>query len=142
MISSISKTTPILLDSNVIIAYFRTNESLHEIATKFIEGRENFLVSDYVISEVMTVLQLRESREIMKKAVEVLTQNKHVSILRLTWEELAQTVNFMQESSKEISFIDCSLLILARSRGLIVGTFDQDMIATGEDIDVVDLANN
>jgi predicted nucleic acid-binding protein len=141
MKSSTSEARPILIDSCVLIAYFRKDETQHQIATDFINGLEKFFVNDYVISEVMTVLQLRESRETMKKAVEVLSRNKHVQILRLTWEEFAQTVDFMQKSSEEISFVDCSLLILGRSRELLVGTFDKALIATGKDVDMLDIEN-
>ncbi len=139
MKSFTSENRSVLVDSCVLIAYFRTEEADHQIALDFINGLGKFFVNDYVISEVMTVLQLKENRETMKTAVEVLSKNKQVQILRLTWEEFAQTVEFMQKSSTEISFVDCSLLILARSRELLVGTFDKGLIATGKDVDMLDV---
>lgn len=123
-----------LVDTSVLISYFRAEERDHKNAQTFLEGLKHFLVTDYILMEFMTILQLREGRTPMKNAMEWITNNKEVDILRLTQEELGQTIELMQSCSKKISFADCSSLVLAKSRDLKVATLDKEMIKAGEEL--------
>lgn len=116
-----------LLDSNVIIAKFRENEEKHASAKQFIEKLEGFVITDYILSEVATVLQLRDGKEKALQTIDFLLSTKGILHTRLTQEELEMTLDLFMKQEGKISFVDASLLILARSRDLTLATFDQDL---------------
>ena len=127
-----NKTT--LVDTSVLVAYFRKEEKDHENSQAFLESLDRFSITDYILLEFMTVLQIREGRSAMKTAMEFLKGNKDVDILRLTQVELSETIHFMQNCSKEISFADASSLVIAKSRDFKVATLDKEMVKAGEEL--------
>lgn len=127
-----NKTT--LVDTSVLVAYFRKEEKDHDNSQAFLESLGRFSITDYILLEFMTVLQIREDRSAMKTAMEFLKGNKDVDILRLTQVELSETIQFMQNCSKEISFADASSLVIAKSRDFKVATLDKEMVKAGEEL--------
>ena len=121
-----------LIDSNLIIAYFRPKEDKHEAACKFIDSLESFAIHDYVLLEVSTVLQLREGHDTAKQAIDFLQNTDGLKFLRLSQEELEMTLDLFLKQQEKISFIDASLLILSRERELTLATLDQDLIKCGK----------
>lgn len=117
-----------LVDSSVIVAFFRTSEENHNEAAKLLSSLEAFSVNDYILSEVATVLRIKESLPILRKAVDLLRSTEGISLLRLTDKELHQAIDFFLSSKKKLSFVDASLVVLAKSRGLKLLTFDKDLI--------------
>lgn len=116
-----------LVDSNLIIAYFRPTEDKHHSACKFIDALESFAINDYILLEVCTVLQLREGHDAAAQAVDFLQKTKGLSFLRLNEEELEMTLDLFLKQKEKISFIDASLLILSKERDLTLATLDQDL---------------
>lgn len=86
-----------------------------------------FTVSDYVVSEVATVLRANEGVQIATRAVSPLSWNSKVEVLRLTEEEFEATTHFFLREKKPISFVDASLVILATKRRCKLVTFDTDL---------------
>ncbi|MFA6024067.1 MAG: PIN domain-containing protein [Candidatus Gracilibacteria bacterium] len=116
----------------MIIAYFRPAEDHHESACKFIDPLESFAIHDYVLSEVATVLQLREGHAVAKQAIDFLQSTEGLKFLRLSQEELEMTLDLFLKQNEKISFIDASLLILSRERDLTLVTLDQDLVKCGK----------
>ncbi len=117
-----------LLDSNIIISFFRSSEETHGLVKEFMNTLDAFAVHDYVLLEIATVLQLKEGKKIANKAVGLLTMTKNVLLLRLTDEELEETVHFFAKQSKKLSFADASLIVLAHNRGFKLATMDKNLI--------------
>ncbi len=116
-----------LLDSSVIISLFRKEETNHRKACEIFANLQGFIISDYVLSEVATVLRLREGLRIATKAVTLLKWNTDVEIIRLTDGELEMTTHLFLREKTQLSFVDASLLILAKKRKLRLVSFDIDL---------------
>lgn len=116
-----------LVDSNLIIAFFRSSEDNHEKARFFISALEQFVVTDYILLEVATVLSLKEGVKVARKAIELLKYTKEIFLFRLTDEELEKTTQFFMRQKHKISFVDASLIVLAENRGLELATFDKTL---------------
>ena len=114
-----------LLDSSIVIAYFRASEPKHAQVKDWVNSMDGFTVSEHVLSEVATVLQIKETKEIANQALEFLSFNHAVLCLRLTQEELEMTIDLFLKQNEGISFIDASLLILAKERDLSLATLDK-----------------
>ena len=121
-----------LLDSNIFIAYFRSNDFHKDKATNLIESLDSFFITDNVLFEVGTVLLLKEGPVIAEKATKFLSENNIITILKLNTQEFLDTVsNFPYQNSK-LSFIDISLLILAKNRNLKLISFDEELMKAYE----------
>ena len=118
----------ILLDTNIIVALFRSSELDHVRAKELIEPLEEFAISDYVLGEILTVLQLRESKAIAEQALDYLTSTKTVLLVRLSQDELEMSYDFFKKQGENLSFTDVSLLILSRERDYSLATLDKDLI--------------
>jgi len=114
----------LLLDSNIFIAYFRQEEEKHAEAQQIIHQAPQIIINDYVLSEIYTVLMLRESYEIAKKVLSWIASNPKIVIQRLTNEEIQSTVAFIQKQKTLLSFVDITLIIMSRERNYELATFD------------------
>ena len=70
---------------------------------------------------------MRESKIIAKKAMDILSNNQNIEILRLTSEELLKTLQAFQEQKTAFSFVDISLKVLAETRSARIITFDKKL---------------
>lgn len=118
----------ILLDTNILVALFRSSELDHARAKELVEPLEEFAISDYVLGEILTVLQLREGKAIAEQALDYLTLTKTVLLVRLSQEELEMSYDFFKKQNEGLSFTDVSLLILSRERKYSLATLDKDLI--------------
>lgn len=116
-----------VLDSSVLIALFRTGETLHEKAVRLFMGKEDFLVMDYVLGEVITVLKLRESFEVSKKCLEFLTSVEGIKIVETDSETFWSAIDFFSENKNKLSFIDTLLFLFSKEHDLQLITFDKDL---------------
>lgn len=117
-----------LVDSNVIIAFFRKEEEDYGSAEQLLSEMKGFVVSDYVLSEVVTILRLKEGVKIAAKAASLLKWNQNVDIIQVNNFELEETLHCFLRSKKNISFVDASLIVLSKKRNLKLVTFDKDLL--------------
>lgn len=115
----------VLFDSNIFISYFRIEEIHHAQAKKFYEDSHEIIITDYVLSEIYTVLLLKETYHIAKEVLQWITKNPKIQVLRLSNEEIMGTVEFIQEKKSLLSFTDASLVFLARKRSFKLLSFDK-----------------
>lgn len=118
-----------LLDSNIFIAYFRQQELLHKEAMDFMSGLSAAYITDHILFEIGTVLMLRETHEIARKAISLITNNADIDVLRLTEREFQDSIQIFlsQERASKLSFVDCSCIALCNSRGFSLKTFDTSL---------------
>ena len=117
-----------ILDSCVLIAYFRIEEEHHEESKKLINKATEIILNDYVLGEIYTVLMLRESLEIAKKALHWMVSNPKIRIERLTNTEVKEVVDFVQENKVKLSFVDISLLVMHKSGRGKLFSFDKELM--------------
>ena len=117
----------LLVDSSVIIATFRKNEVHHKEALNIVEYAQEIVILDYVLSEVLTVLKMRESTDIALKCLDFLTNNNNIHIRQLHHSELTKAIIFFKENKNTLSFVDTALIIYSRSHTYSFATFDKEL---------------
>ncbi len=123
-----------LLDSNIIIAYFRTSELDHKAAHDFIQKLDTFSICDYTLLEVTTIMLLKESKSDVEKVLEFLQKNKDVAILRLSQIEMGEVLELFLKQKRKASFTDVSLMVLAKNRNLQLVTFDVELSKSSHEL--------
>lgn len=101
------------VDSNYLIALNNANDQLHqpakEIAHKIDDSQ--LLISDYVFSEVMTVMGQRVSKNRSLDLGEQLLASPYFQLLQTGRKQFKRSWEiFAQLESKNISFVDCSIV--------------------------------
>ena len=124
----------VFVDANVFIALINKDDNLHQRAKKLRDKlkreKARLVASNFVISEVLTVLSLRVSK---KKAIEfgrlVYQKTKSLLVLRPTRGTEKLAFNYFQKAkSKNISFVDCLTLAMVEIFGIKrVFSFDKDL---------------
>ncbi len=123
----------IFVDSDAFIAFVKQDDSNHEkvkqIFNQLQETPITFLTSNYVFSEVVTVLSQRVSHDAAVAFIVNMTSGESVfQIERIDekTEALARQI-FIEQTSKNISFVDCTNIALIKARGLDgILSFDSD----------------
>lgn len=123
-----------LIDSNIIISYFRKAEAKHKEAVKFLDSLAEFAISEYVLSEVATIILFKAGKEVVKKVLDFFQNNREVSILRLDEEEIGETMALFIKQRKKVSYVDISLMVLAKNRGLQLATLDAELSKTAKEL--------
>ncbi|HAV15577.1 MAG TPA: hypothetical protein DCX25_04585 [Candidatus Pacebacteria bacterium] len=128
------KNKPIILDSNVLIAYFNEHDSLHERAVllvKKIEAQQKVL-SDLILAEVGTVLltktkQIQLIGRLLRHFVD--KQTKNTALVFCTHPLFSQTLDiFSKQTSSWLSMEDCSIIAYARHfKTTRIATFDKGL---------------
>ena len=122
----------ILIDSNVLIAYFNEADKNHILARQVLKRIENSsygdaIISDYIFNELITVTLLKKKskntaietgKEIIKSKIRILKVNR--KIFQRAWE-------LFQKYSLKMSFTDfTNLAILSLLKIKDIATFDKD----------------
>lgn len=116
-----------ILDSSVIVAFFRNNELDHHKAAQLFKGDEDYVVLDYVLAEVATVLKKREGLEIAKSALSLLISVDGIKIHETQPELFWSAVDFFSKNKNKLSFTDTLLLVLSRENRISLVTFDKQL---------------
>ncbi len=117
----------ILLDSSVVIAAFRQNEKMHNEAIDIIKKSWKIIILDYILSEILTVLKMRESHGIAVKCLDFLNNNNNIDILKVSDLEFDRSLNFFETNNNKLSFVDILLLEVKKYRNIKLATFDKDL---------------
>lgn len=124
----------IFIDSSAIIAYKNADDKNHKKAANIFQklnaGEYGIgVISEFVFSEVTTVLALRKSMEAAKEVGTVLLEAKEIEIMKAsevferTWEI------FSNQEKIGLSFVDASNLACMEKRGIMkIATFDRDFL--------------
>ena len=122
----------IFLDSSAIIAYKNADDVNHKKAANIFQklnaGEYGIgVISEFVFSEVTTVLALRKSLEAAREVGNVLLEAKEIEIMK-TSEVFERTWNiFSDQENAGFSFVDASNLACMEVRKISrIATFDKD----------------
>jgi len=118
----------ILLDSSIIIASFRQNELKHKDAIDIIKNSWKILIIDFILSEILTVLKMRESHEITISCLDFLRNNSDIEISRVTDIEFNLTISLFEQNNNKLSFVDLLLVVVKHQRDLKIATFDKELV--------------
>ncbi len=122
----------IFVDSDAFIALAREDDSNHAKSLKILEllqkDRYHFVTSNYVFSEVITVLSLRLSREAAMKFIENMKSPDSAYTIQWIHEQSEKEALeiFAKQRSKNVSFVDCTnMAIMSINKIEIVFSFDE-----------------
>lgn len=117
----------VIFDSNIWIALFHTSDNQHLKAIDLVEaytGKIKVGVSEYVMTEVCSMLLFNAGWSVVSRFIKEVIQNPEVEILYSSPNLFSKTLKlFQQPENIQLSFIDTSLLYLARFYEVI--TFDK-----------------
>jgi predicted nucleic acid-binding protein len=122
-----SKEKTIFIDADAFIAFMKEDDTNHERAKHIFEAIENrealYLTSNYVISEVITVLSQRVHHQAAVDYIETIYSPTNSITIKRVNEEIEQMAIdiFKQQTSKNVSFVDCTNMA-------VVNTYELDYI--------------
>ncbi len=116
-----------LIDSNIFIAFWSETEELHEKAKNILMDINNrtIVIHPYIIAETTTVLSYKYGIEKSKDFLKYITTASNVKILPVS---ISFDIDLYSKNNKKISFIDMTLIGLAKEYGYVLVTFDKQMI--------------
>jgi len=116
-----------LIDSSVWVALFLEFDSNHKKAEEIISKISNKIYLPYnVIVEVTTVLAYKHSKKQADNFLEYIEYNKDIILFE---NELKSEIDFYKKVNRKVSFVDVSLVFLAKKLNLNLITFDSQMIS-------------
>ncbi len=99
----------------------------HPGAQLLFRGIEDYVVSDYVLAEVATVLKNKEVLKIAKSALDFLTSIDGIKIHETEPELFWSAMSFFTKTKNKLSFTDTLLLLLSRENRIPLVTFDKEL---------------
>lgn len=116
-----------VLDSSVLVALFRENDTFHSLAKGIFMKEGSFLVPDHVLSETLTVLKMRESLEVAQHCAEFIFNSEDIVIYSVEQDEFLYAFDYFVNGDNRLSFIDTILFALSDYKGYEVHTFDKEL---------------
>lgn len=117
-----------ILDSSVIIAFFRKNEKDHVKAVDIFLKNDDFLIPECVVSEVLTVLKMREGFEVARKSADFLMHTEGLEIRTLDFDIFFRALDFFTRGKNKLSFVDTLLLVFSKLNRVPLITFDKELL--------------
>jgi predicted nucleic acid-binding protein len=113
-----------IVDSNVWVALFYADDSQHDTARhELAKAPRPLVITEYVVGEVCTVLASRAGKKFALSALEHFATSDGVELLFFGREVSQATIEaFRMYPRRDLSFIDCSLLMLSARHAVL--TFD------------------
>lgn len=133
----------IFVDSDAFVALFKTDDSNHKRAVRSLENLKEdsvrFLTSNLVFIEATTVISQRVSHRAAVRFISILTDNISPFIILHITEEIEEQAFaiFQEQTSKNVSVIDCANIALILDRKLN-GIFSFDRIYRQHQIPMVE----
>jgi predicted nucleic acid-binding protein len=124
----------IFLDSSVIIAYKNADDINHGRAVAIFQNlnARNYgigVISEFVFSEVTTVLALRKSMEAAKEVGNVLLEANEIEIMKASEVFERSWEIFTSQENTALSFVDASNIACMEKREITkIATFDRDFL--------------
>lgn len=118
----------ILVDSCVLIAAFKQWEVHENHAINLLKSGKRIWVMDYVISETMTVIQMRESHDAMKKCIQYITIHPYIEIIKTSPMIYNHSLQSMVSHVSKLSFVDWLLVTNNALEWYDVITYDKQIL--------------
>jgi predicted nucleic acid-binding protein len=116
-----------LIDSSVLIAFFRKNDSCHNQALDLFFKFDRFLVLDYVLAETLTVLKQKSGQSVTAACNDFIQNSDCFVWEKITSDYFLDTVEFVTSTNNKLSFVDTLLLLKSKRENLEILTFDKEL---------------
>ena len=120
----------IIPDSSFLVAFFDETDSQHQKAVeemkRYDELREEFLITEHILGEIATVLSYHNGLE---AAVKFLSFSREKCTLHnWTEEDFNASIEVFSNQTRDLSYIDATIIHLARVLHLPVACYDEDLL--------------
>ena len=119
--------TKVIIDSNVFVAFYNSNDSLHDKAVLVLGELKDceLIIHSYVIQEVSTILAYRFGKNLANTFIHEILSSKNVMIID---SRIVNEMNSFLKNQKKFSFVDHALLALSQETNIPLITFDKDLL--------------
>ena len=116
-----------LVDSSVWIALFLDDDTQHAKAVEAMDsiGDAHIQIPYGVISETVTVLSRKQSKELADKFIEYIRNNPQI---HTTSSFVSEDMRIFLAEKDRLAFVDAILKNLALSNGLVLVSFDKQLL--------------
>lgn len=121
------KEDTIILDSSVIIAYFRKDEAHHEKAEEIFNTHENLIIPGVIVGEALSILKMKEGLKVAEDCAYFLENSVGIRIVMTEETTFQSAMRFFISKKNNLSFIDTMLLNYAKQKGIRIATFDKEL---------------
>lgn len=94
---------------------------------KIFNEQENLIVPDYVITEVMSILKMKESLKRAEECMFFLRNSVGIDIYMIDMDTFDATAEYFLKHSNNLSFIDAFLVIFSEKKAMPLMTFDREL---------------
>ncbi len=120
-----------IVDTSVFIAAYDERDPKRLKALEMIKEAEKgkMFVSDYIINETATVALRKIGLEKTRKIVDTLMNSEKIIVGYTTQEDFGHIIEIFKNQSDNLSFVDCSIIWMAKTLNQEVASFDNNLLA-------------
>ncbi|MFH0713302.1 MAG: PIN domain-containing protein [Candidatus Micrarchaeota archaeon] len=126
------RITKMIIDTSVFIAFYDKQDPKHQKATELIRQADEqgkLFISDYIINETATVALRKMGIEKAKEITDTLINSEKIIVGYTTQEDFKEIVEIFKNQNDSLSFVDCSIILMAKSLNMEVASFDKNLLA-------------
>lgn len=117
----------VILDSSIIIAYFRKNELDHKKAEGIFDAHETLIIPDIVVTEVLTIIKMKEGYERAGQVVDFLLNCEGIMIVPTDEDIFMSAIGHFISHDNRLSLVDTQLFKFAKEEQIPLITFDKEL---------------
>ncbi len=119
-----------IIDSSVLVAFYNENDAHHKKAVEIIGDldKETSFISDYIVNETISVALRKIGLEKAKGIVEFLMNKRNLIVGYTSQEDFKEVVEIFKNQSGGLSFVDCSIVYMAKTMNMEVASFDKNLL--------------
>lgn len=117
----------VILDSSVVIAYFRKNELDHKRAEEIFSKNEILIIPDVVLIEVLTIIKMKEGYERAGQVVDFLLNCEGIMIVPTDEDIFMSAIGHFISHDNHLSLVDTQLFKFAKEEQISLITFDKEL---------------
>ena len=133
-----SKSLTIFVDADAFVALTKEDDSNHERSRqtfgRLADSPVTFITSNYVFSEVITVLSQRVNHQAAVAFIQNMKSADNIFLIERINNEVEDKALeiFIEQTSKNVSFVDCTNIALIQEKQLDgIFSFDEDYKKNG-----------
>ncbi len=118
-----------IVDTSVFISFYHETDVNHKKAIEVLGNNQNrILISDYILNEVISVSLRKMGLERAKYILEIIIDQELVSVKHTSESEFYEILEIFKNQNDKLSFVDCSIILLAKIHGQNVVSFDKNLV--------------
>ena len=121
-----------IVDTSFLYAFYNEEDPFHKEAMKIlkesISKRVVFILPEYVLGETATLLLYRRNLDESIKFIDAMKSTEFVEIFNFSPKDLDGIIEIYKKQKHQLSFVDTSVVYLAKIFDSKVATFDRNIV--------------